>query len=47
LKELEILKKEEANKREIIQKEKEKLIKEHEALLKDFFSKGFLKCSTK
>jgi len=45
--ELELTRKEEANKRELIQKEKEKLIKEHEELLKDFFSKGYFKVLSK
>jgi hypothetical protein len=47
IKELELLRKEESNKRELIQREKERLIKEHEELLKDFFSKGYLKVLTK
>jgi hypothetical protein len=36
---------EETYKREIIQKEKERLIAEHEYLLKDFFKKGYNKAT--
>ena len=41
--ELERQRKEETYKREIIQKEKERLIAEHESLLKNFFKKGYNK----
>merc|ERR1711957_1018175 len=41
--ELEKQRSEETYKREIIQKEKERLIAEHENLLKDFFKKGYNK----
>lgn len=41
--ELEKQRREETYKREIIQKEKERLIREHEDLLKNFFKKGYNK----
>jgi len=37
------LKEEEVAKRVLIEKEKEKLIREHEDLLKSFFTKGYIK----
>jgi hypothetical protein len=40
---LQKLKGEEIAKRELIQREKENLIREHEDLLKSFFSKGYYK----
>jgi hypothetical protein len=43
LKELQNLKVEEVAKRELIEREKEKLIREHEELLKNYFSKGYNK----
>ena len=43
LRELELKQKEEAAKRELIEKEKEKLIREHESLLKNYFAKGYQK----
>ena len=43
--ELERQRQEETYKREIIQKEKERLIAEHESLLKDFFRKGYNKAT--
>jgi hypothetical protein len=43
LRELEILKKEEVRKRELIEMEKEKLIKEHEDILKGYYAKGYYK----
>jgi len=33
----------EAEKRELIEKEKERLLKEHEEILKTFYAKGYLK----
>jgi hypothetical protein len=41
LKQLEKLKKDEIMKREVIEKEKERLIKEHEDLLKTYYTKGY------
>jgi hypothetical protein len=38
-----MLQKEESAKRELIEKEKDRLIKEHEALLKNYFTKGYFK----
>jgi hypothetical protein len=43
LKELEVKKKEEVSKRELIEREKERLIRENESILKSFFSKGYFK----
>lgn len=43
LRELHKLKQEEISKRELIEIEKEKLIREHEDLLRNFFSKGYVK----
>ncbi len=43
LKELEMLKKEEMSKREFIEREKERLIRENEDILKSFYSKGYFK----
>ena len=38
-----MLKKEEVMKRELIELEKEKLIREHEEILKTYFAKGYYK----
>jgi hypothetical protein len=43
LKELEVRKKEEISKREIIEREKERLIRENEDILKSYYSKGYFK----
>ena len=41
LQELEIKKQEEAGKRELIEREKARLIKENEEILKTYFAKGY------
>ena len=43
LRELEALQQQEIRKREIIEREKDKLIKEHEEILKNYFAKGYYK----
>lgn len=43
LRDLQKLKKEEVGKRELIEREKERLIRENEDLLKTYFAKGYFK----
>lgn len=46
MRDLEALKREEMAKREIIEREKERLIKENEDILKSYYSKGYYKTLT-